>query len=120
MRIIGNLIWLIFGGLIASILWFLAGLIFCITIIGIPIGKQLFKISSLMLLPFSKEVTVNFGKHPILNIIWAVLFGWETAVGYFFFGVISFITIIGIPFGYQWFKLMKLAFLPFGAELTIK
>lgn len=106
---------MIFGGLFSAIGWFLLGLILCITIIGIPFGKQCFKVSKLMLAPFGKKVDTNFSSHPIINVIWAILFGWEMALSNILCGVVYCITIIGIPFGKQWFKFAKLSFIPFGA-----
>jgi len=116
MKTLGNIIWLIFGGLLSAIVWYILGLLLCITIIGIPVGKQLFKLGSLTLLPFGKEVETHFDKHPIANIIWLVLVGWEMAIAYVVTGILYCVTIIGIPFGMQWFKLAVLALLPFGAK----
>lgn len=116
MRTIGNIIWFLLIGLWSAIGWVLGGLLLCITIIGIPFGKQCFKIAGLVILPFGKEVTTNFGKHPIINIIWLLLCGIELALSYLFAGIIFCITIIGIPFGKQCFKLMQLSLIPFGAE----
>lgn len=117
MKLLGNIIWFIFGGLFAAIGWILVGLLFCITIIGIPIGKQCFKFVTLVITPFGKDVVTHFDKHPILNILWVIFFGWEMTVGYLIIGVFFIITILGIPFGLQWFKLAKLAFIPFGATI---
>jgi uncharacterized membrane protein YccF (DUF307 family) len=117
MRLLGNLIWFIFGGFLIAFIWFTFCLLLCITIIGIPLGKQFFKLAGLVLFPFGKEVQTNFDKHPILNIIWILLFGWEMAVGHLFIGLLFCITIIGIPFGKQWFKLTALALIPFGAKI---
>lgn len=117
MKTFGNILWLIFTGFWSAVCWFLLGVILCITIIGIPFGKQCFKISKLVFWPMGKTVKTNFGKHPIANIIWIIIFGWELAVGFLFAGLIWCITIIGIPFGKQCFKLMQLAFMPFGASL---
>ena len=118
MKLIANIIWFIFGGLWLGLSWALRGLLLCITIIGIPFGTQCVKASKLTFAPFGKKVTCNFDKHPVANIIWAVLAGWEMALGYLFSGIICCITIIGIPLGLQSFKLMKLAFLPFGATVN--
>jgi uncharacterized membrane protein YccF (DUF307 family) len=118
MNLIGNLIWFIFGGFIAALLWFIAGLLLCVTIIGIPIGMQFFKFARLVLFPFGKEIQINFDRHPILNIIWAILFGWEMMIGYLGIAALFAITIIGIPFAIQWVKLSMLALLPFGAEVN--
>lgn len=117
MKLIGNIIWIIFGGLLASLCWLLLGIILCITIIGIPFGTQCFKISSLVLVPFGRDISVKFESHIIMNILWLILFGWELAIGSFIVGLIYCITIVGIPFGTQWFKLGLLSFAPFGAEL---
>lgn len=117
MRILGNILWIIFGGLFASIMYFIAGIILCITIIGIPFGLQAFKFANLVLTPFGKEVKLNFDKHPIANILWLIFFGWEIMMSHLVAGVILCITIVGIPFGLQAFKLAKLAIFPFGATL---
>ena len=117
MKLIGNILWFIFGGLWLGLGWAIAGLILCITIIGIPLGKQCFKAAKLTFAPFGKTVHVHFGKHPIANGLWAIFFGWEMALGYLMSGVVCCITIIGIPVGLQAFKMMKLAFLPFGSEV---
>ena len=122
MSFLGNIIWLVFGGIITSILWFAAGLVLCITIIGIPFGIQCFKISSLVFWPFGRDVELgNFGAGGLLfNIIWLVLFGWEFAIVHIAWGLVLCITVIGIPFGLQHFKLAKLGFIPFGATIYSK
>ena len=117
MKTLGNIIWFLLIGLWSAIGYALIGLILCITIIGIPFGKQCFKMAKLVLTPFGKNVKTNFDKHPIANIIWILLAGWEMAIGFIFAGLIFCITIIGIPFGKQCFKLAKLSFIPFGANL---
>ncbi len=117
MKLIGNLIWFIFGGFIAAMLWFFAGLLLCLTIIGIPFGLQFFKIARLVLWPFGSVVDTRFDKHPIINIIWLIIGGWETFLLYISIGVAYCITIIGIPFGIQWFKLAQLGLFPFGAKI---
>ena len=117
MKFIGNIIWFILIGLWTAIGYFFIGLLLCITIIGIPFGIQCFKLAKLVLTPFGKIVNSNFGKHPIANILWLVLVGWEMAVGYVVAGAIFCITIIGIPFGKQCFKLAALSLIPFGANI---
>lgn len=119
MKLLGNLIWLLFGGIIAAFAWLLAGFILCITIIGIPFGIQCFKISAFVLWPFGKEIELgNFGVGGLLfNILWLVFFGWEFALAHFCIGLIFCITVIGIPFGLQHFKLAKLGLIPFGAKI---
>ena len=116
-RLIANIIWAIFGGIWLALLWGILGLILCITIIGIPFGIQCFKMARLSLFPYGKKVDLNFTKHPIANIVWAVIGGWELALVYLVIGIINCVTIIGIPKGIQCFKFVKLALFPFGAEI---
>lgn len=118
MKTIGNIIWFILVGLFSSIYWAIAGLFLCITIIGIPFGIQCFKIAGFTLWPFGREINTDFSIHPIGNILWLLIFGWEIAVGYLIVGLIFCITIIGIPFGKQCFKLAQLSFFPFGAKIN--
>lgn len=117
MRLLGNIIWLIFGGLISALVYFIVGILLCLTIIGIPFGLQCFKMAKLVLSPFGKEVSLDFNKHPVANILWAIFIGWETALGFLFVGVLFCITIIGVPFGKQMFKLATLTLIPFGSEI---
>ena len=117
MKTLGNIIWFIFIGLWSAISWFFLGILWCITIIGIPFGLQAFKLAKLTLFPFGKVVKSDFGKHPIANILWLLFGGLELAIGYVFAGVIFCITIIGIPFGKQCFKLAGLGAIPFGANV---
>lgn len=117
MKTLGNIIWFIFVGLWEAIGYFFIGLIWCITIVGIPFGLQAFKLAKLIILPFGKEPKTNFDAHPIANIIWLVFGGLALAVGFVFAGLILCITIIGIPFGKQCFKLAKLSCIPFGATV---
>ena len=118
LRLIANVIWILLGGLWLALLWLLCGLVLCVTVIGIPLGVQCFKAAKLSLAPFGKRVSLDFGKHPIANIIWLILCGWEMACAYFFAGVANCVTVIGIPCGIQCFKMMKLAFFPFGARVN--
>ncbi|MDD2620818.1 MAG: YccF domain-containing protein [Syntrophomonadaceae bacterium] len=119
MNFIGNVIWLVIGGIIAAILWFIAGLILCITVIGIPFGIQCFKIAKFVLWPFGKEIELgHFGAGGLLlNIIWLIVFGWEFAITHLIIGLIFCITILGIPFGLQHFKFAMLGLIPFGAKI---
>ena len=116
MKTLGNIIWVIFGGFFWAVADFLTGLLLCITIIGIPVGLQMFKLAGFVLWPFGKKVTAvkPSGFKTVLNVIWAILFGWEMALGYLLTGVIFCITIIGIPFGRQYFKIAHFVLLPLG------
>lgn len=119
MNFLGNLIWLIFGGLTGAISWFLAGCLWCVTIIGIPVGLQCFKIAGLSLWPFGKQVVYsNSSMSLLVNIIWLIISGLPLAIGHFISGLLLCITIIGIPFGRQSFKLAQLALMPFGARVV--
>ena len=117
MKFIGNLIWLLLGGIWLALSWFILGLALCVTVVGIPFGIQCFKFSKLMFTPFGKKVRIQFEEHPIVNLIWLVLFGWEMAISYLISGIACCITIVGIPFGLQAFKFAKLAIFPFGADI---
>lgn len=118
MRTLGNILWLIFGGLILSVLWGVAGLICCCTIIAIPAGIQCFKFAAFVFWPFGRDVVFssNVGNF-LLNVIWILVFGWELAVVSCMLGLMWCITIIGIPFGLQFFKFAKIALLPFGSHI---
>jgi len=119
MKLIGNLLWLLFGGIIVSIAWAIIGLILCVTIIGIPFGLQCLKIAGFVLWPFGRDVSPgNFGvMGAIGNIIWILVCGIELAIAHLICGLLLFVTIIGIPFALQHIKLAKLSFLPFGATI---
>lgn len=122
MKFIGNLLWLVLGGLLMAVIYFLLGILYCITILGIPVGLQAFKMAKLSLWPFGAKVTDNPNPmsfwHLILNILWIVLGGVETAATHAIIGVILCVTIIGIPFGKQHFKLAVLALMPFGKKIV--
>ena len=115
MRVISNILWIILGGLIIAIGWALIGLVLCVTIIGIPLGLQAFKMAGLTLTPFGKTVRYGGGVGSTLaNIIWVVLVGFWMALSYVGAGLLNCITIIGIPFGIQAFKMAGLTLTPFG------
>ena len=118
MGCLGNLLWFIFGGFISGLSWTLAGCLWCITVIGIPVGMQCFKMAGLSFFPFGKEVVYGGGAGSLLlNIIWRIVSGFWLAVESALIGVLLCITIIGIPFGLQQFKLAKLALMPFGTTV---
>lgn len=118
MGCLGNLLWFLFGGLISGLSWCLAGCLWCITIVGIPVGMQCFKLASLSFFPFGKGVQYGGGAGSfLLNLFWLLFSGLPLAIEHCVLGVVLCITIIGIPFGMQHFKLAKLALMPFGAEI---
>lgn len=120
MSFIGNLIWFIFGGLVGAIGWCIAGIICCITVVGIPFGKQCFKLASLQLAPFGKKVVDGKGSALGLigNILWILFLGWELCLSNLISALIFTITIIGIPFAAQSLKMAKLSLMPFGKEIA--
>jgi uncharacterized membrane protein YccF (DUF307 family) len=118
MNTLGNILWLILGGLELAVAWAIIGIVLCITIVGIPFGIQAFKMAGLTLTPFGKSVVYGGGVGSLLaNIIWVVLVGIWMAIGYVIAGVLNCITVIGVPFGIQSFKMAKLALWPFGAQV---
>ena len=118
MSCLGNVLWFLFGGLISGLSWCLAGVLWCITIVGIPVGVQCFKFAGLSFFPFGKEVRYGGGAGSmLLNIIWLLLSGLPLALEFSICGIVLCITIIGIPFGKQMFKLAKLALFPFGSVI---
>ncbi|MCM1982362.1 YccF domain-containing protein [Lyngbya confervoides] len=121
MSLIGNILWLVFGGLIAGCLYILSGLLLCLTIVGIPFGLQTIKIGWATFAPFGKDVVTKPGGDSVLslvfNIIWILCFGWEIAIAHLTSAALLAITIIGLPFAKQHLKLLVVSFLPFGHEL---
>ncbi len=121
MKILGNLIWLIFGGIFIALQYFVSSILLMITIIGIPFGIQTLKLGVLALWPFGNEIrnteTADGCLSTIMNIVWILIGGIWIALSHLFFGVLFAITIIGIPFAKQHFKLAGLALTPFGKEI---
>lgn len=121
MNLLGNLIWLIFGGIIIAIEYFIGSIILMITIIGIPFGLQTLKMASLSLWPFGRDTQVNSSAsgclYIFMNILWLLTGGLWIAATHLIFGMILCITIIGIPFGLQHFKLSAIALSPFGRNI---
>ncbi|MDJ1182762.1 YccF domain-containing protein [Roseofilum casamattae] len=121
MTLFGNVIWLIFGGFLSGIGYIVGGISLCLTIVGIPFGWQAIKLGLATFTPFGKQTRVEESASGVIpmvfNLIWVVLFGWEIALSHLIHGLILFITIIGIPFAQQHFKLIPLALFPFGRQL---
>jgi len=121
---LGNLIWIIFGGFFSALFYFICGLALCATIIGIPFGLQCFKIGFFVLRPFGLQA-VSTGSAagcfaPILNIVWIVCGGFGAAFSHLAFGALLCLTVIGIPFGLQHFKLIEVSLMPFGKSIVSK
>ena len=122
MSAIGNLLWIFLGGGIFIFLGYLiGGLVLCLTIVGIPFGVQLIKLSALGLAPFGRQVnTVGSasGLLPILmNVVWWIFGGVEVALVHLVFALLMAITVVGIPFAQQHMKLLQLSLVPFGAKV---
>ena len=118
MSAIGNIIWVIFAGLWLAIGWAITGLLWCATIIAIPVGLQCFKFAGLALAPFGRDVSFGGGAGSLLlNILWLIFGGLELALASAVCGLVLCVTIVGIPFGLQCFKLAQLALMPFGSEV---
>ena len=121
MNSVGNIFWLLLGGIIIAIIYYIVGMLMCITLIGIPFGIQLFKLGTYALWPFGHEL-VNGPNEPgcvsvVMNLIWILLGWWEIAILHVVFGLIFLVTIVGIPFGVQHFKMAIGSIFPFGREI---
>ena len=122
MKILGNIIWLVFGGVGIALEYLVSSLVLMITIIGIPFGLQSLKLGMLALWPFGKKVETKPGQpgclSTFMNILWFIVGGIWIFLTHMFYGIIFCITIIGIPFGKMHFRLAKLALSPFGMEVV--
>lgn len=122
MRTLGNVLWLVFAGFWLAVGYGLSGLALCLTIVGIPFGIQAFKLAAFTFWPFGRDVIAKPGTGGclslIFNLVWLLLFGWELFLGHLASGILLCVTVIGIPFGLQAFKLSLLALWPFGREIV--
>ena len=124
MKIIGNICWLLLGGILVALIYCVVGLLLCLTIIGIPFGVQLFKLGGYALWPFGREL-VNGPQEPgclsvVMNLIWILAGWWEVAIVHLVCGLLFCVTIVGIPLGLQHFKLAIGSIFPFGKEIKHK
>lgn len=124
MRTLGNIIWLLFGGIAIALEYIIASLLLMLTIIGIPFALQTIKLGMLALWPFGFEVATRNQTTGcltiILNVIWILIGGIWICLSHIIMGLLLCITIIGIPFGMQHFKLAGLALTPFGKDVVSK
>ena len=122
MTSVGNIIWLIFGGFIIALEYLISSIVLIVTIIGIPFGMQTLKLASLALWPFGREIRqreqASGCLYILMNIIWILIGGIWISLSHILFGLLFCITIIGIPFGMQHFKLAGLALTPFGKDIV--
>ena len=124
MKTLGNVIWVVFGGFVIAIEYVLGSIALMVTIVGIPFGIQSLKLAELALWPFGKKTkhkeTTPGCLSLVMNIIWFFVGGLPIIITHLLFGLLFYITIIGIPFGHQHFKLMRLAISPFGKEVVYR
>lgn len=122
MKLLGNIIWLLFGGIFIAIEYFISSILLMITVVGIPFGLQTLKLAYIALWPFGKKVTLGRNTpgclSTVMNLIWLLIGGFWIALSHLIFGLIFAVTIIGIPFATQHFKLASVALTPFGREIS--
>jgi uncharacterized membrane protein YccF (DUF307 family) len=121
LQLVGNIVWILLGGLISALEYLLAGLLLCITIVGIPFGLQCFKIATVILMPFGASIERDPNAvvplNCLMNLLWLIP-GILISITHLVAGIGCFLTIIGIPFGLMHFKLIKIAISPFGRIIT--
>jgi uncharacterized membrane protein YccF (DUF307 family) len=131
MRVIGNFLWFILGGMLMGLAWWFFGVVAFVTIIGIPWGKACFVIGQFTFFPFGKEAInrkelsqkddIGTGSLGFIgNVIWFIFAGVWLAIGHAVAAVVDFVTIIGIPFGIQHLKLAGIALAPIGKTIVTK
>ena len=131
LRLIGNFLWFILGGVLMGLAWWFVGLLCFVSIIGIPWGRAAFVMGQFSFFPFGKEAISRkelYAKEDIGtsglgmmgNIVWFILFGWWLALGHVFSAIANFLSIIGIPFGIQHLKLAGIALAPIGKTIVDK
>ena len=121
MRVLLNVIWLVFGGLWLALGYAVVGIVMCILIITIPFGIASFRIALFCLWPFGRTLIRrdDAGAASVIgNVIWFILAGWWLAIGHLVTGVLMCLTIIGIPLGLANFKLIPVSLTPFGREIV--
>lgn len=122
MKTIGNIVWFVLSGVWLGIAYLFAGLLSCLTLIGIPFGIQAFKLAGYVMWPFGRTLHENTGHRfskGVLNVIWIIVGGLWLAVAHVLLGVVLFVTIVGIPFGIKNFSMAKLALFPFDYSVGV-
>jgi uncharacterized membrane protein YccF (DUF307 family) len=120
-RVLLNVIWLVFGGLLLALGYAVVGIVMCILIITIPFGIAAFRIALFCIWPFGRTLIRrgDAGAGSVIgNVIWFILAGWWLAIGHLVTGVLMCLTIIGIPLGLANFKLIPVSLTPFGREIV--
>lgn len=121
MNLVFNIIWIVFGGIMVAVEYAVSSVAMMITIIGIPFGLQTFKLARVALWPFGTEIADDGWPSGclagVMNVVWWFVGGIPIAMTHLLWGIIFCVTVVGIPFGMQHFKLMKLALFPFGTKV---
>ena len=120
MSFLGNVIWLMLGGLIVGLIYIIGGALLCLTVVGIPFGLQAIRLGVASFAPFGKRLVASEPTSSfkiLFDVLWILLFGWEIAMAHLTFAGILFVTIVGIPFATQHLKLIPVALFPFSQEL---
>lgn len=124
LRLIGNVVWVLFGGFFMAAGWFLAGILSALTIVGIPWGIAAFRIADFSLWPFGREMvdrnqgTTMKTMSLIGNVVWVLVGGWWIALGHLFSALLCTMTIVGIPFAWQHVKLAGISLTPLGKKIV--
>lgn len=121
MRILLNLIWLVFGGLWLALGYALAGVVLCVLIVTIPLGVASFRMASYALWPFGRAVVRKEGAgagSAILNVVWILLAGWWLALAHLVTAVAQAVTIIGIPLAIANLKMLPISLVPYGKQIV--
>jgi uncharacterized membrane protein YccF (DUF307 family) len=121
MRFILNVLWAVLGGgFVLALEYAAAGLVCCLTLVGIPFGLQCFKLAGLALFPFGKEFNdagPRGSGNVLLNIVWLVFAGIWICLSHLALALSLAVTLIGIPFAIQHVKLAALSLMPFGVRV---
>ena len=123
MNAIGNILWFIFGGFFSGLEWWISGIMWCISIIGIPYGVASFRIATFAFFPFGKDIVPSEDAGActfLLNVIWVIFAGIWLWIGSVIAGIIFCCTIIGIPFGIACFRIAKVSLAPLGKKIVLK
>jgi uncharacterized membrane protein YccF (DUF307 family) len=129
MTLLLNILWFIFGGFITGLAWLVGGALLAITIVGLPWAQAAFRIGAFAFAPFGKRIEerrIVTGREDlgtgsmglVLNILWIILGGWHIALAHLLVGAVQCVTIVGIPFGLQNFKLTLIALAPIGKTVV--
>ena len=129
MRLLLNILWVVFGGFLMGLAWFFYGVLAAITIVGLPWARACFNIGWFIIWPFGREAVnrehvtgegdIGTGVlGTIGNILWFIFAGIWLAIGHLVLALGYFVTIIGIPFGYQHVKFIGICMLPIGKAIV--